>query len=432
MEKQRVVISFTIISLLLLIGSITFQTFYERDPYRYYTGLGQNIDVAPDDSSVAFSYFLDGREAIYIANLDGSEVNRISEMTEGRSHSPNFSPDGKQLLFLTEDDHGIQTISVMNHDGSEAKQLKTEGLHVIDAVFEPDNETIYFIAMLASEVGMAEGETREAYDLFQVDRQSGQVVQLTDKDHFSMNDLSISADGEILYYSLFDRKEQPVAFSLAEKTETPVVQANEEMYSSVLSEDGTLVAYTAVSEESKNSSLFTYELYVKNIENTKTDQLTDLHTHVQSPVFFHKTDKIAFLQYQNWPEVPEQNQLMTVSLSGDDEPEMVELDLPASSENNFIPVTIEFLLSEKAIAVYYVLFFVGLILIAQRKSGKVYLPSFVSLGLSILFFVGSFVIGALTNPWYGIWLAMVAITMFICSLFLVLLSFILQRFSRRS
>jgi len=432
LKKQRIVISFTIISLLLLIGSIIFQTFYERDPYGYYTGLGQNIDVAPDDSSVAFSYFLDGHEAIYIANLNGSEVNRISEMTEGRSHSPNFSSDGKQLLFLTEDDHGIQTVSVMNHDGSHAERLTIEGLHVTDAIFAPDNEMIYFIAMIASEVGKAEGETKEGYDLYQVDRRSGQVVQLTDKDHFSMNNLSISADGEILYYSLFDSKEQLVAFSLEKKTETPVVKANEDMYSSVLSKDGTLVVYTAVSEESKNSSLFTYELYVKNLKNNKTDQLTDLHTHVQSPVFLHETDKIAFLQYQNWPEEPEQNQLMTVSLSADDEPEMVELDLPASSENNFIPKTIEFLLSEKAIAVYYVLFFVGLILVALRKSGKVYLPSFVSLGLSALFFVGSFVIGALTNPWYGIWLAMVALTMFICSLFLVLLSFILQRFSRRS
>lgn len=432
MKKQRIVISFTIISLLLLIGSIIFQTIHERDPYRYYTGLGQDIDVAPDDSSVAFSYFLDGREAVYVANLDGSEVMRISEMTEGRSHSPNFSSDGEQLLFLTEDDHGIQTISVMNHDGSEAKKLTTEGLHVTAAVFAPDNEMIYFIAMLASEVGKLEGETREGYDLYQVDRQSGQVVKLTDKDHFSMNDLSISSDGETLYYSLFENKEQLVAFSLEEKTETPVVKENEDMYSSVLSEDGALIAYTAVSDESKNSSLFIYELFLKNIESNKTVQLTDLHTHVQSPVFLHETDKIAFLQYQNWPKEPEQNQLMTVSLSGDDEPEMIELDLPASSEIYIIPKTIEFLLSEKAIAVYYVLFFVGLILVAQRKSGKVYLPSFVSLGLSVLFFIGSFVIGALTNPWYGIWLAMVAITMFICSLFLVLLSFILQRFSRRS
>ena len=415
-----------------MIGSILFQTLQDQDPYRFYTGLGQKIDIAPDDSSVAFSYFLDGHEAIYLADLDGSDVHRISEKIEGRAHSPTFSHDGKELLFLSEDDQGIQSISLMNQDGSNAKRMALADLHVTDAVFAPDNESIYFVAMLASEVDKMEGETKEGYDLYQVDRQSGQVNQLTDQDHFTMDDLSISPGGETLYYSVFENNEQFVAYSLEKKTETPVVQVNEDMYSSVLSEDGTLIAYTAVSEESKDSSLFQYELFIKNLEDNKTTQVTDLQTYVQSPVFLHDTDEIAFLQYENWPNEPAEHQLMTVSLTGEDDPESVKLNLPVSSENQFVPKTIEFLLSEKAIVVYYVLFFIGLILLAQRKSGKVYVPSFVSLGLSVLTFASSFVIGFLTNPWYGIWMAMVALTMFICSLFLVLVSFFIQRFTRKS
>jgi len=426
------VLAITVVSLVLMIGSILFQTLQDRDPYRFYTGLGQEFDIAPDDSRFAFSYFLDGHEGIYMSNLDGSDVTRLSEKIEGRSHSPKFSHDGEELLFLSEDDQGIQTITVMNHDGSDANRLALDGLHVTDAVFASNNETIFFTAMLASEVGKLEGETKEGYDLYQVDHQSGEVDQLTDKDHFSMNNLSISTDGETLYYSLFESNEQPVAFSLEEKTETPVAQVIGDMYSSVFSEDGSLLAYTAVTEQSKSSSLFHYELFVKNVESNKVKQLTELQANVQSPVFLHKTDEIAFLQYENWPDEPGYFQLMSVSLEGNVKPETIELDLPASSETYFIPKTIEFLLSEQAIAVYYVLFFIGMILIAKRRSGKVYLPSLISLALSVLTFVGSFVVGFLTNPWYGIGLAIVAITMFVCSLFLILVSFIIKRFTEKS
>ncbi|WP_175637831.1 TolB family protein [Metabacillus schmidteae] len=432
MKKQRIVLIFTVVSLLLMLGSILYQTLQEEDPYRFYTGLGQEFDIGPDDSRVAFSYFLDGHEAIYVSNLDGTDVTRLSEKIEGRSHSPKYSSDGEELLFLTEDDQRIQTITVMNHDGSNAKRLALDSLHVTDAVFAPDKESIYFVAMPASEVGKSEGETKEGFDLYQVHRQSDQVDQLTDRDHFSMNDLSISADGKTLYYSLYKTTEQLVAYSLEKKTESSVAQIKDDMYSSVLSKDGTLLAYTAVTEQSKNTSLFHYELFVKNIESNKTNQLTDLQANVQSPVFLHEKDEIAFLHYENWPGEPEEYQLMSVSLKGNGKPELINLDLPASSGSYFIPKTIGFMLSEQAIAVYYILFFAGLILIAQRKSGKVYLPSLVSLALAVLTFVGSFIIGFFTNPWYGIGLGMVAITMFVCSLLLILFSFILKRFTRRS
>lgn len=415
-----------------MIGSILFQSLQDRDPYRFYTGLGQDIDIAPDDSRVSFSYFLDGHEAIYVSNLDGTDVTRLSEKIDVRSHSPVFSSNGEELLFLSEDELGIQSITVMSHDGSDAKRLSLDGLHVTDAVFAPDNESVYFVAMLASEVGKVEGETKEGYDLYQVNRQNGQVDQLTDKDHFSMNDLSISSDGKTLYYSIFESNEQLVAYSLEERTETSAAQISGDVYSSVLSEDGTLLAYTAVTEESKNSSLFQYELFVKNTESNKTNQLTDLKANVSSPVFFHGVDKVAFLQYKNWPEEPEEYELMTVSLTGEHEPEKIDLKLPASSEKYFVPKTINFLLSEQAIAVYYILFFVGLILMAQQKSGKVYLPSFISLALSVLTFVGSFVIGFFTNPWYGIGLGIVAVTMFFCSLLLLIFSFIIKRSTKKS
>lgn len=431
LKAKRILIYFTIISLLLFIGSIFFQVFSEKDPYQYYTGLGKEFDISPDDQQIAFSYFLDGNEAIYKANIDGSDIEKISEKTDGRFRSPKFSFDGEKLLFLSEDEDGVQNLMVMNQDGSNRHQVTDGTLHVTDAVFSPTNETIYFIGFLASELGKAEGETKEGYDLYKINTDGSAIEQLTDKDHFTMNDLSISPDGKELYYSLYEGTERLHSFSLEGKKETPVISAKDDMYASILSKDKKQLAYTAISRESMESSLFKYELYIRDLETNKSKRLTKLKTYVQSPVFFQNSNKIAFLEYENWPSDPEVYRLMTVSTEGADLEE-IDLNLPKSDHSHFFKKTINVVFSELAIAVYYVLFFTGLILLAQRRSGKIFRPSFISLTLSVIFFLGSFAIGAMTNPWFGIWLGMVAAAMFICSLVLMLVSFIVSKFGRKA
>ncbi|UGB30858.1 MULTISPECIES: TolB family protein [Bacillaceae] len=431
MREKWILIVFTIISLLLLVGSILFQFLNEEDPYQFYTGLGKDIDISPDDGTVAFSYYLDGDEAIYTAKLDGSELTKVSSKEEGRFRNPKFSQGTEQLLFLSEGIDGVQSLMVMNKDGSHQKRVTDDSLHVKDAVFSPSGETLYFTAKLSSEINKMEGETKEGYDLYKINRDETDLEQLTDQDHFTMNELSISVDGEELYYSLYEVNEQLTAFSLKDQTETRVADVNKDMYSSILSKDKKLLAYTAVTKASLNSSLFKYELYLQDLDTTETKRLTNLNKNIQSPVFFHHENKLAFLEYTNWPSDPENYRLMTVSFEGGDEQE-INVNLPSSTNRHLAMKTVYFLLSnEVATAIYYVLFFVGLILLTQRRSGKVFQPSFISLGLSLLFFIGSFAIGAITNPWYGIWLAMVAVAMFICSLVLVLFSYIVSKMRKK-
>jgi hypothetical protein len=283
--------------------------------------------------------------------------------------------------------------------------------------------------MPAEDYKKAEGETKEGYDLFAVNMNGKEGKQLTNKDHFTMNNLSISNDGKQLFYSLYETKEELYAFTISEKKELKVEAAagiSDDMYSAVFSQDKKLLAYTAVSEESKNSSLFEYELFIRDIETNETNQLTHLKKNIQSPVFLHQTNNIAFLEYKNWPGDPEQYQLMTVSIDGG-EPVLIDLELPTSEENNWFIKTIDFVLSDIAIAVYYVLLLGGVTVYLQRNSGKVFLPSYISIGLAVLIFISSFVISAITNPWFGIALAMVALAVFICSLILLAFAFIVKR-----
>ncbi|KKI89615.1 hypothetical protein WQ54_24995 [Bacillus sp. SA1-12] len=434
MKRNQVLTLIMIISGILLVTSILYSVFRERDPYKCYTGLGSEIAVSPEDDKLAFSYFLDGKEAIYTVNPDGTEWMEVSKGSEKRVHTPRYSFDGRKLAYLTENKDGIQSLMIMNADGSGAKRLSDKKLHVSDAFFSPKGDMLYFIAMPAEDFQKAKGETKEGYDLYEVSIPNGQQKQLTDKDHFTMTDLSVSQDGAELYYSLFDgNRQQLYVYSLDEKTESLAKEAAElkgDLYSTVFSDDRKQLAYTTVTEESKESSLFEYELFVKDTETDDIKRLTNLHGNIQSPVFFQHGEKIAFLHYSNWPKEPATFQLMTVAVNGEEEPIEIDLNLPASTENHFVMKTMDFLFSDLAIAVYYVLLLGACTVYLHRHSGKVFMPSYLSLSLAILIFISSFVVAAITNPWYGIGLSMIACCVFFCSLLLFLFALLVKKYGK--
>ncbi|MBM7605237.1 Tol biopolymer transport system component [Metabacillus crassostreae] len=427
MKQNRITIFVMIISFALAVTAISYNMLVEHDPYKYFTGLGSEIAVSPNDEEIAFSYFLDGNEEIYTANIDGSNIVKVTEGSNHRYHTPRFSVDGESILYLSTSEHNINSLITQNIDSGSSVQLTDSTLHVADALFSTTGESIYFIGIIAEEFKKAEGETKEGFDLYQIDIASKEVTQLTDNDHFSMTNLSISKDGKNIYYSLFKNTEQLYSYNLEDKIETPVdEESKRDVYSSVLSYDNKYLAYTAVSEESENTSLFKYELFVKDLESNETSRLTDLQTYVQSPTFFNKTNNLIFLEYKNWPEEPENYQLMTMSLT-DEAPSPLDLELPESQKSHLFMKLVDLFVSEAALAIYYIVFFGCFIVLSQRRSRKVFLPFFISLGLAVVLFISSFVVAALSNPWYGIAIAMVAAAMVGCSLVLLLLTFIVKK-----
>ncbi|WP_226669102.1 TolB family protein [Metabacillus litoralis] len=429
MKQNRIIFILAFIFLVLIVSSFLTILFGEKDPYKYFTGLGSELAVSPNDEEIAFSYFLDGNEAIYKAGLDGSNIIKVTKGSKGRYHTPRFSVDGKEILYLSKDDTGINRLTLQNLNTSTKEQLTENTMHVTDAVFSQTGEKVYFIGIQAEEFKKAEGETREGYDLYQVDVASKEVTQLTDQDHFSMNDLSISKDGKTLYYSLFNEFEQLYSYTIENEKQAPLEatsKLNHDIYSSVLSYDEQLLAYTAVSEETEDTSLFAYELFVKNLETNETKRLTDLQTNIHAPTFFHQSNQMIFLENKNWPEEPEEYQLMTMSIT-DDVPEVINLELPVSKENHFIMKILESLLSGVALAVYYILFFSCFTVLAQRNSRKVFLPFYISISLAVVLFLSSFVVGALSNPWNGLGIAMLSVGILGCSLVLLLLTFIVKK-----
>ncbi|MCG2963604.1 hypothetical protein KZ308_28110, partial [Escherichia coli] len=67
----------------------------------------------------------------------------------------------------------------------------------------------------------------------------------------------------------------------------------------------------------------------------KTEQLTTLKSSVNSPVFFHKQNKVVFLHDTAWAAQPEEYKLKTIDLKTKEIQE-VKLSVPKDTNNSVL------------------------------------------------------------------------------------------------
>ncbi len=104
------------------------------------------IDVSPvpspDGSEVVFCSNRGGGPQIYRMGIDGSNARRISFVTSNYCTSPSWSPVGDKIAFVCRADGNFQ-LFVSDSDGSNAVQLTSSGSNE-DPEFSPDGRYIVF------------------------------------------------------------------------------------------------------------------------------------------------------------------------------------------------------------------------------------------------------------------------------------------------
>jgi len=132
-------------------------------------GVGTNYlpVFSPDGRQIAFMSARDGNPEIYLMNVDGSNVRRLTNHPAG-DVTPTWSPSGSQIAF-TSDRTGKPQIYVMSADGSNLRRLTT-------AESEADRPT--WSPAPFNEIAFA-ARTGGAFDIKVYELSSGQTRQLT-------------------------------------------------------------------------------------------------------------------------------------------------------------------------------------------------------------------------------------------------------------
>jgi len=90
----------------------------EKAEEKLITTIGEYPSWSPDGKQLAFHWKGQKYFAVFVVNMDGTELKKIAEDKDGDSELPVWSGDGRKLFFQTNRIHGNWEIWVMNADGS--------------------------------------------------------------------------------------------------------------------------------------------------------------------------------------------------------------------------------------------------------------------------------------------------------------------------
>ncbi len=101
---------------------------------------------SPDGTRLAFHSNREGGNQfdIFVINVDGSGLTRLTTTSDRNEFGPAWSPDGARLVYHAETDNDGQELFVMNADGSNARQITTGAGTSQFGVWSPDGEWIAF------------------------------------------------------------------------------------------------------------------------------------------------------------------------------------------------------------------------------------------------------------------------------------------------
>jgi len=115
--------------------------------------------VSPNGDKFLFYGKYDGYKtwSIHTANIDGSNIVRLTNNIHKRDAAPSWSPDGKHIIFTRSYNSPggakKEEIWIMNADGSQQKQIK--GISGGGASFMPDGRIVFHTKTGNSEISIA-------------------------------------------------------------------------------------------------------------------------------------------------------------------------------------------------------------------------------------------------------------------------------------
>ncbi len=142
---------------------------------------------SPDGTKIAYSY-IGNPENIYIVDADGKNKIELVVRSE-RDFRPEWSPDGKHILFTSVLNNDGHVISQINIDGSDLKQLSKASQYAGDADHSPDGKQIVYFT-----------DKPLPRDLYLLDLVDGKTTRLTATSDIQETSPRWSFDGKSIIY----------------------------------------------------------------------------------------------------------------------------------------------------------------------------------------------------------------------------------------
>ncbi len=113
-----------------------------------YSGLNTSAAISADGRKMAMILSKDGSPELYVSNVDGSGLRRLTKTREEEA-CPAWSPDGRQICFTSAAGGGAR-LYLINSNGGKMTRLKAAGASGVfsEPDWSPDGEWIAFTAQM--------------------------------------------------------------------------------------------------------------------------------------------------------------------------------------------------------------------------------------------------------------------------------------------
>jgi len=158
--------------------------------------------VSPDGSKIAYISDRDGKDNLWVANIDGSDPIRLSQETYAALISPSWSPDGENIV-VTKRTRQIELVQfnvqggtgvVIQQQGDDGAAENAPG---VGAVFSPDGNYLYYAERLGGPD--APVDSFPVTQIVRLDLNTGAKIQVTRGEGGGVRPL-ISPDGRLMVY----------------------------------------------------------------------------------------------------------------------------------------------------------------------------------------------------------------------------------------
>jgi len=202
---------------------------------------------------IAFTSSVNGNEDIYVMNIDGSELTRLTDSPE-KDKYPAVSPDGNKIAY-TSDINGIWQIMVMNYDGTEKEQLTNNPQRSAYPAWSFDGRYIFFDLSI-------EGE----YEIYRMDSDGSNMTRLTL--NLNINDWHPYGHPfkyKLIYEAGHSRHESLYMMDYDGKNIQKITDVDMRQRTPAISIDGETIVF------SDNSSIYTMDLDGGNLKKISGD-----------------------------------------------------------------------------------------------------------------------------------------------------------------
>jgi len=227
------------------------------------------------DKRLVFYTNRDGNDEIYVMEADGKKVTNLTN-NPSADRIPCTSPDGKQILFLSDREDKNAKIYIMDIDGKNLLRLTSNGYFEDGPTWSPDGKKIIFTRELKDLKDTSRNVAGNG-EIFIMDADGKNEVQLTNRPGYDGGP-QISPDGKwIAFYGKSEKNKYDIfLMDIDGKNLINLTEDDVEDYSPSWSPDGKWIACTR--GDSKN-----YDVWLIHLETGIKTRLTTQPKRDESP-----------------------------------------------------------------------------------------------------------------------------------------------------